>query len=373
MVDDYHGTSVADPYRWLEDGDAPEVVEWVAAQNAVTRAALDGDRARALWHGRLVDLLELPQVQGVQVRGDHVFCWERPVGAQQSVVTRRSADDPARPADPLLDPAGMSADATTAIDWFEASPDGELLAVGLSDGGTEDSVLRLVSGVDGSSAGSPGDAIPDTRACSVAWEPDGSGFFYTRYPHGDQYHRTVHHHAVGDDWTADPVVWAEHPDPQAWPSVDLSSDGRWLLVTVSVGWGRTDVHLLDRSSGGWTTLIAGVEAITELGFSADGKSLVGLTTYGAGRGRIVRRPLGDTAVDPGEWETLVGERDDVIKQLGGDERRPRDGHQPRCGRRSVGPRPRRRGPVGSAGRRRRRRHHRRSRGEPRTLPSGSPS
>ena len=89
-----------------------------------------------------------------------------------------------------------------------------------------------------------GEAIPSTRACSVAWEPDGSGFAYTRYPAGDQYHRTVHHHVLGARWEDDPVVWAADDDPQAWPSVTLSPDGAWLLVHVMVGWSQIDVHLL---------------------------------------------------------------------------------------------------------------------------------
>ena len=134
-----------------------------------------------------------------------------------------------------LDPAVGTADSANAIDWFEASPDGSLVAVGTSEGGSEHSVLRVLASDDGRDLG---EAIPDTRACSVAWEPDRSGFAYTRYPEGDQYHRTVHHHVIGDRWQDDPVVWAEHPDPQAWPDVTMSPDGRWLLVHVLVGWAR---------------------------------------------------------------------------------------------------------------------------------------
>src|SRR4029079_11489469 len=150
-----------------------------------------------------------------------------------------------------------AADAANAVDWFAPSRDGSLVAMGTSGGGTERSTLGVCSGVDGPPAGTADDVIPDTRACSVAWEPDGSGFFYTRYPQDDQYHRTVHHHRIGADWTNDPVVWADHPDPQAWPSGQRSADRRWLLVSVSVGWSRTDVHLLDRESDHWTTVIAG--------------------------------------------------------------------------------------------------------------------
>ncbi len=166
-------------------------------------------------------------------------------------------------------------------------------------------MLRVLDGDDGHDLG---EAIPHTRACSVAWEPDGSGFAYTRYPDGDEYHRTVHHHTLGADWRDDPVVWAEHPNPQAWPDVTMAPDGRWLLVHVMVGWARIDVHVLDRTTGEWRTLIEGVEATTELRFAVDGRSLVGVTTVDAPRGRVVRVPLDGG----GDWETIVAEGDSVL-------------------------------------------------------------
>jgi prolyl oligopeptidase len=305
VVDILHGVEVPDPYRWLEEGDSPEVREWVAAQNARTREALDALPDRARWHERLVALMQLPVVMAAQVRGERLFCLERPAGAEQFVLTRRSATDPDASPVVLLDPAVGTADSANAVDWFEASGDGTLVAVGTSEAGSEHSVLRVISGDDGRDLG---EAIPDTRACSVAWEPDVSGFAYTRYPKGDEYHRTVHHHALGADWRDDPIVWAEHPNPQAWPDVTMSPDGRWLLVHVMVGWARIDVHLLDRETGAWRTLIGGVEATTELHFAMDGRSLVGVTTVDAPRGRVVRVPL----VGNGGWDTIVAEGDAVL-------------------------------------------------------------
>ncbi len=309
IVDVLHGVAVPDPYRWLEHGDAAEVQQWVEAQNAHTRQALDARPERGWWHERLLALLRLPLVMAAQVRGDHLFCLERPAGAEQFVLTRRSALDRSVAPVVLLDPALGAADAANAIDWFHASDDGALVAVGTSEGGTESSVLRVLDTADGRDLG---EAIPDTRACSVAWEPDGSGFAYTRYPEGDEYHRTVHHHRLGTGWRDDPVVWAEHPDPQAWPDVTMAPDGGHLLVHVSVGWARTDVHVLDRRADTWTTLVEGVEATTSLRFGPDPGALVGVTTIDAPSGRLVAVPL--DAPGPGAWATLVAERDAVIAQ-----------------------------------------------------------
>jgi prolyl oligopeptidase len=307
VVDVLHGIEVRDPYRWLEDGSAPEVVAWVDAQNQRSRAALDRP-PRARWHGRLVELLRLPVALAVQVRADHLFALERPAGSEQFVLTRRSAVDDAAAPVVLIDPANAAADAAVAIDWFEASADGAMVAAGTSEGGTEDSVLRVID----ATGRDLGEEIPDTRACSVAWEPDGTGFTYTRYPPGDQYHRTVHHHRLGTDWHDDPVVWADHPDPQAWPDVELSPDGRWLLVHVLVGWNRYDVHLLDRETLRWSTAIAGTEVTSTFRFATDGRSMIGVTTLDAPRGRLVRAALASPGSD--RWETLVPEGETVLSQ-----------------------------------------------------------
>jgi prolyl oligopeptidase len=308
VVDHLHGVDVADPYRWLEDGESAEVQAWVATQNGRSRQALDARPDRPWWHQRLVELMQRSVVMAVQVRGGRLFCLERPAGTEQFVLTRRSALDPLVPATVLLDPAVGTADAANAIDWFDASPDGSLVALGTSEGGSEESVLRVIDGGDGTDQG---EAIPDTRACSVAWEPDSSGFAYTRYPAGDQYHRTVHHHVLGTEWRDDPVVWADHPTPQAWPDVAISPDGKWLVVHVLVGWARFDVHVLERATGRWTTAIAGREVTTVFEFAADGTSLVGVTTLDAPKGRVVRAPLAAA----NRWETLVAEGDAVLGRV----------------------------------------------------------
>lgn len=314
MVDILHGVAVADPYRWLEDGSSPEVQQWVTDQNAVTRQALDALADRGEWHERLVALMDLPVVQAAALAGRDrgIVLLERQPGEQQARLTVRRADGTGDPV-VICDPAGLAGagtDAAMAIDWFEASGDGRRVAYGTSEGGTEDSVLRVATTADGADAGV---AIRHARAASVAWDADGDGFHYTRYPVGDQYHRTVHHHRLGApaDGSADPVVWAEHPVPDAWPSVSASPGGRWLLVTVGIGWSRTDVHLLDRDSGEWRTLLAGIEAAAQFVFVGD-TALLGVTTLDAPRGRIVQIDLtGELPDDPTGWSTVVPERDVV--------------------------------------------------------------
>ena len=253
VTETLHGVTISDPYRWLEDGDDPQVQQWVADQNRHTREALDARPDRDAWHERLVALMGLPVVLSAVVRGDRVFTYERlgrrrPVRVGVAYARRSSTLDDAPVV--LFDPALGSADAAVAIDWFEPSPDGSMVALGRERGRDRELDLAGPGRRRRVHVTTLADTIPNTRACSVAWEPDGSGFLYTRYPEGDEYHRTVYGHRLGDDPAADPVVWAEHVTPEAWPSVDVSPDGRWVLVHAMVGWSRHDVFLLDRLAPG---------------------------------------------------------------------------------------------------------------------------
>ena len=301
-----HGVAVADPYRWLEDAESPETVAWAAAQNDRTRQALDARPDRAQWHERLVALLGARVSTGCRLAGDRVFTLERAGGRAQFALIVRSAHDQAVAGRIVLDPSSLTADATVAIDWYHPSRDGALIAYGTSEGGDERSTLRVL---DVETGRLHDDAIPETRAASVSWLPDATGFLYTRYPEGDEYHRQIYAHTLGTDWHDDPLVWAELPTPESWCDVTMSPDGRWTLVHVMVGWGRIDVHLHDRTTGAWTEVVAGRDALTQLRFDRD--RLVGTTTLDAPRGRVVTALLTAPAVDG--WTTLVPEGDGVLE------------------------------------------------------------
>src|SRR6478609_849478 len=137
VVETLHGVEVRDPYRWLEAGDDPEVQRWVAEQNRHTRTALDAIPERGIWHERLVALMGLPVVQAAQVRGELLILLEREAGAQQARLVVRSLADPSAGVTVLADPSVGAADAASAVDWFHTSPDGDLVAFGVSEGGTE--------------------------------------------------------------------------------------------------------------------------------------------------------------------------------------------------------------------------------------------
>ncbi|HEV7500907.1 MAG TPA: prolyl oligopeptidase family serine peptidase, partial [Vicinamibacteria bacterium] len=312
-MDVCHGVEVRDPYRWLEDGEADEVRQWSEAQGRHTRAALDAIPFTAAIRERLRVLFSIGLVSAPIVRGDRYFHQRRTGDQEQPVLYLRQGRDGADRV--LLDPAALAEDRTSALDWYHPSDDGRLLAYGVSEGGSEKSVLR-VRDVD--TGRDLADVIPHTRACSLEWRPDGSGFFYTRYPEPgsvpageENYHRRVYEHVLGRDGREDPLVFGGDRPPEDWPSVHLSPDGRRLAVSVSRGWTRTDVYLRDLSSpgAGFVTVIEGVDAI--FGVDLRNDRLYLQTNLEAARGRLVAADLDRPG--PESWRDVLPEGPDVLE------------------------------------------------------------
>jgi prolyl oligopeptidase len=312
-VDVCHGVEVRDPYRWLEDGEADEVRQWSEAQGRHTRAALDAIPFMAAIRERLRVLFSIGLVSAPVVRADRYFHQRRTGDQEQPVLYLRQGRDGADRV--LLDPAALAEDRTSALDWYHPSDDGRLLAYGVSEGGSEKSVLR-VRDVD--TGRDLADVIPHTRACSLEWRPDGSGFFYTRYPEPgsvpageENYHRRVYEHVLGRDGREDPLVFGDDRPPEDWPSVHLSPDGRRLAVSVSRGWTRTDVYLRDLSSpgAGFVTVIEGVDAI--FGVDLRNDRLYLQTNLEAPRGRLVAADLDRPG--PESWRDVLPEGPDVLE------------------------------------------------------------
>ncbi len=306
--------SITDPYRWLETDGDPRFAAWADAQDAHASAVLARLPRREELRGRLVERLQVATSVAPHVSGPRLFTLERWSHLDQAVLVVRSAENSGR-ARTIVDPHRATGDPTAAIDWFHPSPDGRLVAYGISTGGDERSTLHVLDVTTGELLA---DRIPHTRAASVAWEPDGGGFVYTRYPHGDERQaadrgegRYAFHHRLGRPWPNDTLVWDSLPDPTAWTTVSLSRDGRWLLVHLSVGWSRTDVHLVDRSTGSRTVLIEGIDARTALEVVDD--QVIGITTLGADRGRVVSAPLATAWHD--HWCTIVPESEEVVESV----------------------------------------------------------
>ena len=251
VVDEYHGTKVADPYRWLEDADHPETVKWVDAQNTLTRSLVDGP-VRETIKKRLMELYDYPRV-GLPERQGRRYFYTRNTGLQnQAVLYVRDGRDGAERV--LLDPNALSADGTVALTSTAPTQDGSLLGYSLSRSGSDRQEL-LVRNVD------TGQDLPDrlhTKFTNISWTPDNKGFYYTRFPQpgtvpkGDEnYFAKVYHHRLGEGQDKDTLIFERPDKKELFLAANLTLDGRFLVLSGFEGSSnKTEVHVLDRSKDG---------------------------------------------------------------------------------------------------------------------------
>jgi prolyl oligopeptidase len=250
IEDTVQGHTIVDRYRYLENPNDPDTKLYVEQELSYTRTILDPLPGRDKINARLSQLLEIGSVGAPQMGGKYYFHTRREGNQNQPVLYVReglNAEDRV-----LLDVNKLAADGTIALDWWYASEDGKYVAYGTSPSGSEVSTLRVIETAAGQLLP---DSIERTRAASLAWKHDDSGFFYTRYPKkGDVaegqevYHRHVFYHALGGDPAHDPLIFGEGRNPEWWPDVNLSEDGRWLLINEGQGWTKTEMFLKDLTS-----------------------------------------------------------------------------------------------------------------------------
>lgn len=310
VVDNLHGEAIADPYRWLEDGNTPETRLWTEQQNALTEAYLAGIPARRRVRARLEELLSIG-VLGVPTPRRGRYFYLRREGQQNHPVLywREGVEGADRVA---VDPNTLNDAGTTALDWYYPSEDGRLLAYGLSENGSEESVLHLVELDTGRHLP---EQIARMRAASLAWLPDGSGFYYTRYPeHGavpageEQYHRSIYFHRLGTDPAADPLVF-KPAAKEYWPGVSLSPDGRWLVINVARTFDQTDLYLQDLTSGGGPVPVAQNLPASFEGEVAHGRLFL-RTNLDAPTFRLY--VVAPEHPDRGAWREIVAPRSDAV-------------------------------------------------------------
>ena len=207
---------------------------------------------RARIHKRLTELFSIGNVTAPVIAGKHYFYTKREgMQNQPMLYVRDGLNGPDRV---LVDANQLSSDGTIALDWFQPRENGKYVAYGTSPSGSEMSTLHVIETKTGNILP---DTIERTRAASIAWKLDNSGFYYTRYPKKgevpagqEMYNRHVFYHELGDDpGGEDKPIFGEGRDAEDWPSVNLSNDGHWLLINVSQGWTKSELFLMDLKKG----------------------------------------------------------------------------------------------------------------------------
>jgi prolyl oligopeptidase len=312
VVEVLHGVEVADPYRWLEDPASDETVRWSEAQDQLVRTYLDGRPGRDALEARLQELLAAGLASVPALRGERAFFMRRGAGQEHAVLVVREGDTERV----LIDPSALSEDDTTTLDDWVPSVEGDRLAYWLSEGGDEEASLLVMDVATGEVVEGP---IDRTRYCPLAWLPGGEEYYYGRrlpadaVPEGeDRFHRRIWRHRVGADPAGDELVFGEGRDKTEYHSLDVSRDGRWLVIGASAGTApRNDLYIADLAGDRVLRPIQeGVDAETGGGVEDDGRLWL-RTNLDASRFRIV---VADPArPEPDAWRDVVPESDAVLE------------------------------------------------------------
>ena len=317
LVESLHGVKITDNYRWLEDGSSPDTQKWVAEEMAYTQKVLNPLPGRDAIHKRLTELLSIGSISAPMIGGKYYFYTRRDGMQNQPVlyVRERGISEKDDGKDRVLvDANQLAADGTIALDWYHPSENGRYVAYGTSPSGSEMSTLHIIETKTGKLLP---DVIERTRAASIAWMLNNSGFYYTRYPKKgevpdgqEMYDRRVFYHEMGTDPATDPLIFGEGRDPQDWPSVELDNDGKLLLITVAQGWTKSELFLMDLKKGTPPTRITTGKNFLYGGSVYNGRVYI-VTNEDAPRYRLFVTEAGD--YDRDNWNELIPQTGSVLQ------------------------------------------------------------
>lgn len=328
-VNEYHGTKVTDDYQWLEESASPEVKAWTDSQNKETRAYFAAVAQRAKIHDRIAGILKATSADrfALKMVKERLFALKFQPPKQQPFLVVMSPPDKARTeADlkerVLVDPTTIDAKGRTTIDWYVPSPDGKLVAVSMSEGGSENGTVRVFEVETGKEQG---DVVPfahsGTAGGSLAWAADGKGFYYTRHPHTGEvdakdmgFFQEAYFHKLGTKDSEDkPSLTKDKLARIAEIELHTSKDGKWVHAGVQNGDGGEYWHfLLDTKKGTWSRFADLPDKIIAASFGPDNKLYL-LSISGAPRGKVLR--VDPAKPDLAKAETLVPESDVTIEAV----------------------------------------------------------
>jgi prolyl oligopeptidase len=318
-VDDYHGTKVADPYRWLEDETSPETAAWVEAQNAVTFPYLERIPYRDALRARVMELNDYERY-GAPARKGPYFFFSKNEGLQnQSVLHIQRGLDSAP--EVLLDPNSWSADGTVQLSAFEPSKDARHAVYGISQSGSDWLQYKVM---ELATKRTLADTIDWAKVSQVAWH--GDGFYYSRYPEPPEGHEKasinenhqVFFHKLGTAQAADTLVFEDPANPQRFHTAATTEDERFLILEVSDRGKGLDgnalfVRDLTDPEGKFAPLVPEITNDTFYVVDNVGDQILVATNHGAPNWRVVQ--IDPRNIAEANWKTILPERPEPIDSV----------------------------------------------------------
>ncbi|WP_334240634.1 prolyl oligopeptidase family serine peptidase [Terriglobus sp. ADX1] len=310
QVDDYFGTKVSDPYRWMEDLDSPETKAWVDAENEVTAAYFKPLKFRDSIHKRMMDLANYERFSMPQKRGSRYF-YSRNSGLQNQAVVYWTEGLHGEPRE-LIDPNTYLADGTMAIGSLSITHDGRLAAISLSEAGSDWQKIIVRDVATGKDLP---DVIQWTKFGGAAWLHDGTGFYYSGYdapPDGDvlkaaNFSMKIFFHKLGTAQKSDPVVFERPDNKEIYIFSGVTDDGKYLLITQQQGTSpNNELAVLDLTDPNAKVqrLITDADA-TYSPIGNDGSRFWLYTTLNASNGKVIAIDLKQPERE--HWTTVIPE------------------------------------------------------------------
>ncbi|MCJ7630273.1 MAG: S9 family peptidase, partial [Longimicrobiales bacterium] len=313
QTDDYFGTPVSDPYRWMEDLRAPELAEWVKAQNRIAMPFLERLAGHEDIQNRLTELWNYERF-GVPFKEGGLYFFTRNDGLQDQDLLYVAETLEAEPR-VLIDPNGFSEDATIALAGWSVSPDGRYIAYSTSDGGTDWNTWHVRDVATGEDLG---DEVGFTKFTGASWLPNGLGFFYSRHPVGPdgagdgQAQVKVYFHPVGVAQEEDELVYAVEDSESRNPFGTVTEDGRYLILNLFEGYNENAIYYRDLGapSGQVVRLLDDWDALYTF-IGNDGPLFFFHTNRDAPRNRVVAIDIRNP--DPAGWQEVIPEARETIE------------------------------------------------------------
>ncbi len=311
VTDDYFGTTVADPYRWLEDDRAEETENWVKAQNETTRKYLERIPYRDQIEQRLTQLFDYPRVSSPRRVGEYYFFYKNSGLQNQSVLYYQKGRD----GEPqvFIDPNALSEDGTVSINLLSASPDEKYIAYSRSEGGSDWSEIRIREIATNTELD---DRLEWVKFSGSSWV--GDGFYYSRYPEpepgselsGDNRFHSVYFHKVGTPQSEDKLFYNNENAPNLYHFVGVTEDKKYLTMSAASGTDGFETFIKDlENDGDLTRITHGFANKTSIVDHRDGK-LLALTDIDAPNYRLVS--IDPANFDSENWVDVIPESDRTL-------------------------------------------------------------